>query len=65
MSEIVADVPKLLKASEVARILRVSKAQVYRLMRAGELRCVRFGQQTVRVRQEDLELFIKDNSMFG
>jgi excisionase family DNA binding protein len=48
---------ELLKAQDVARILGVSKTQVYRLL-ATELPCVRFGGATVRVRQADLEAYI-------
>lgn len=49
----------LLKAAEVAAVLGISKTACYRLM-GRELPAVRFGGNTVRVRQEDLDKFIRD-----
>lgn len=49
---------KLLKANEVAEILRVSKTQVFRMMHAGELPHLRFGPQTYRVKESDLRAYI-------
>lgn len=49
----------LLKASEVAEILKVSRTQVYRLAASGELPSVRFGGATVRIKPEDLVKFIE------
>jgi excisionase family DNA binding protein len=48
---------QLLKATDVARLLNISKALVYRLIADGQIIAVRFGK-TVRVRLEDLEDFI-------
>lgn len=48
---------QLLKATDVARLLNISKALVYRLIADGQLVAVRFGK-TVRVRIEDLNAFI-------
>jgi excisionase family DNA binding protein len=53
---------RLLKAHEVAQILQVSRTQAYKLMAIGDLPCVRFGGQTVRVKQGDLDRFISDHS---
>jgi excisionase family DNA binding protein len=50
---------RLLKANDVARVLGVSRTQVYRLMSA-DLPAVRFGG-TVRVRPEDLQKYIVDH----
>ena len=50
----------LLKASEVASKLNISKALAYRLMQRGEIRCVRIGN-AVRVRPEDLQAFVATN----
>jgi excisionase family DNA binding protein len=50
----------LLTASDVARHLRISKALAYRLIVDGKLPGIRFGR-TVRVREQDLNLFIKQN----
>jgi len=48
----------LLKAGEVAEILKISRTQAYRLLASGELPCLRFGGKTVRIRRADLERFI-------
>jgi excisionase family DNA binding protein len=48
---------QLLKATDVARLLNISKALVYRLIVDGQLVAVRFGK-TVQVRIEDLNDFI-------
>ncbi len=52
---------RLLKASEVAVILQISKSQAYRLMMT-ELPCVRFGSATVRVRAQDLQVYIETHT---
>ncbi len=48
---------QLLKGSDVARILNVSRAFAYRLMAQGEVPTVRLGR-AVRVRPRDLTRFI-------
>ena len=48
---------RLLKADEVAKYLRLSKAGAYRLMYTGEIPVIRFGR-SVRVREEDLDHFV-------
>lgn len=48
---------RLLKATEVAKILNISRALAYRLMRTAEIPVIRFGR-TVRVKSSDLEAFI-------
>ncbi|MBE3144013.1 MAG: helix-turn-helix domain-containing protein [Planctomycetes bacterium] len=56
-----ADYPRietLLKAFEVAEILRVSRTQAYRLLASGEIPSLHFAAKTVRVRLSDLEKFI-------
>ena len=50
--------PNFLTAGEVANLLRISRALAYRLISKGEIASVRFGR-TVRVREEDLNIFIK------
>jgi len=50
----------LLTASEVARHLKISKALAYKLIAEGKLPGIRFGR-TVRVREEDLNSFIRQN----
>ncbi|HEY9078077.1 MAG TPA: helix-turn-helix domain-containing protein [Anaerolineaceae bacterium] len=52
--------PYLLKATEVARILNISRAMAYLLMQRGEIRTVRISS-AVRVRREDLDQYIQDN----
>lgn len=51
---------KLLKASDVAKVLNVSTALAYRLMQTGEIACVRIGV-AVRVRPQDLATYIERN----
>ena len=51
---------KLLKAKQVAERLNVSRSQEFVLMRNGEITTVKFGK-LVRVREEDLESFIRAN----
>ena len=52
------DAKRLLKATEVADLLQVSRAHAYNLMRRGEIPTGRMGS-AVRVRGSDLEEFIK------
>lgn len=49
---------RLLKADEAAKILRLSKSGVYRLMQTGEIPVIRI-HTAVRIREVDLEEFIK------
>ena len=55
---------RLLKASEVARILNISRSLVYRLIHTGKIPHVRINQ-SVRVRQDDLNTFIEGNRTDG
>lgn len=50
----------LYKAAEVAERLGISRAFAYKLMRQGQITSVRIGR-SIRVRPEDLSLFIKEN----
>jgi excisionase family DNA binding protein len=50
----------LLTGEEIAKILHVSRAYAYQLMRQRMIPTVKIGR-SVRVRQEDLELFISTN----
>ncbi len=49
---------RLLKASDIARILNVSKAFAYRLIQQGEIPVVRINH-AVRVKPSDLKVFIQ------
>jgi excisionase family DNA binding protein len=55
----------LLRATDVAKILRCSDANVYNLTRSGSLRAVRFkafgDRWTYRYRPEDVEEFIQNH----
>ena len=55
---------KLMKAPEVAVILNCSKAYVYKLIKQKILPSVQIGY-AVRVRPEDLILFIENNLQTG
>ena len=48
---------RLLRATDVATRLNISRSQAFALMRSGELPSVKFGRCT-RCRPEDLEAFI-------
>jgi excisionase family DNA binding protein len=50
----------LLTGEEIAKILHVSRAYAYQLMRQRMIPTVKIGR-SVRVRQEDLEQFISTN----
>jgi excisionase family DNA binding protein len=54
------DPKRLLKATEVAELLQVSRAHAYNLMRRGEIPSVRMGG-AVRVRRSDLDEFIEQS----
>jgi len=51
---------RLLKASEVARILNISRSLVYRLIHTGKIPSIRINQ-AVRIHNDDLNRFIEDN----
>ena len=53
-------IEKLLKAEDVAEILNVSRSFVYALIQNGQIPGVRLNR-SVRVRPEDLELFLTRN----
>ena len=50
----------LLKATEVAKILNISRSLVYRLIHTGEIPSIRINQ-AVRVHQDDLNSYIENN----
>lgn len=54
--------PDLLTVDEVARRLRLHHMTVRRQIRSGRLRAVRIGR-SIRVREEDLEAFMKPEKM--
>jgi excisionase family DNA binding protein len=51
----------ILTAGEVAKILRISKSKVYRMMQLGEIPSVKF-DRTSRVRHQDLDDFIQKHA---
>jgi excisionase family DNA binding protein len=51
----------LLKAKDVAEILKVSRAMAYNLMQRGEIPTIRIGKAR-RVRPEDLIKYIESNT---
>ena len=52
------DISHLLKASEVAKYLQISKSSAYNLMKSGEIPVIRLGK-AVRVREQDLEVYLQ------
>ncbi|OGO60209.1 MAG: hypothetical protein A2029_01290 [Chloroflexi bacterium RBG_19FT_COMBO_47_9] len=61
--ENVMRISTLLRAKEVAEILKVSRAMAYNLMLRGEIPTVRIGKCR-RVRPEDLIKYIEENTIF-
>lgn len=55
---------RLLKSEEIAEILQISRSMAYLLMKRGDIRTVRIGT-SVRVRPEDLELYIREASQYN
>jgi len=51
---------QLLKATDIAHILNISRAMAYRLMQVGKIRTVSIGTAK-RVRRKDLHSFIENN----
>ena len=54
---------KLMTVSEVAKLLRVNRNFVYRLINDGELEAVRIG--SIKVRGEALNRYIENNVIRG
>jgi excisionase family DNA binding protein len=48
-----------LKPAEVARRLNISVPQVHRILRRGDMPCLRMGPGTVRIRDIDLKAYIE------
>ncbi len=55
----------LLKPQAVADALGISRRQAYQLMQQGDIPTVRIGRRSVRVRPQDLELYIQSNLSAG
>lgn len=53
--------PKVLKISEVADALQLSRPMAYRMAQRGELPCVRIGR-SVRVLEDDLAQWLRERS---
>ena len=57
-----SDPDKLLNAQDIARLLQVSKPQVYLMMRRGDFPVVKMGR-LVRARQSIIEAFIDKSTL--
>ena len=57
-----SDSDKLLNAQDIARLLKVSKPQVYLMMRRGDFPIVKMGR-LVRARQSIIEAFIDKSTL--
>ncbi len=51
---------RLWTVREVAEKLSVSRKTVHQWVRAGDLRCIRLGQKTVRIEESELERFLRE-----
>lgn len=54
---------QLLTGEEVARILKISRAYAYRLMKQGDIPTIKIGR-TVRVSYNNLLKFIQENTAY-
>jgi excisionase family DNA binding protein len=54
---------ELLTIKEVAAFLKTSEFTIYRLMRQGELPCIRKGKRFTRIRKADLEAFLERHTV--
>jgi excisionase family DNA binding protein len=54
---------QLLTGEEVARILKISRAYAYRLMKQGDITTIKMGR-TVRVSYDNLLKFIQENTAY-
>lgn len=52
---------RLLTIEKVASFLQVSPSSVYRWIKAGKLPAIKLGHRQVRVRQTDLEAYIRSH----
>jgi len=52
----------LLTVREVARILRVRKSYIYEMVAQGRLRAVRLSERRIRIQDEALEEFIRQET---
>ena len=55
---------KLMKASEVAEVLQISRSKAYRMMRLGEIPTIKIGEKSVRVSNEDLNEYISTHKIY-
>ena len=53
---------KLIKGTEVAELLGISKALAYQLLESGEIKSIRF-RRTVRCRPSELEKFLANHQV--
>ncbi|HXF71980.1 MAG TPA: helix-turn-helix domain-containing protein [Actinomycetota bacterium] len=56
---------RLLRPIEVARLLAVSRSEVYRLIAQGRLPSVRLSERVVRVPLRELEAFLRARTQGG
>ena len=56
---------ELLTIKEVASLLKTSEVTIYRLMRQGELPCIKKGKRFTRIRKTDLEAFLQRHTVIG
>jgi excisionase family DNA binding protein len=56
---------RMLTVKEVAKILQMSPAMIYREIHLGNLRSFCFGKRCYRVAKEDLEHYVKEHAVSG
>jgi len=55
----IKDLPMTLTVEEIATILRVGRNTAYRLVQAGDIRCIRCGRKII-IPRESLEKFLSE-----
>jgi excisionase family DNA binding protein len=61
--EVLNSIPRLLSASEVAKILRISKKTVNKLAREGRLGCVQVTSKERRFTEQQIREYIESRSL--
>ena len=54
---------KLLKVDEIAKALKVTKAQVYNLIKDGKIKFTKIGERGTRITEDDFNVFLKNRNI--
>ena len=56
---------QILTVSEVAKLLRISKATVYRIIKEGKLNAFKFSERNTRINRSEIDKLFNQNSING